>query len=202
MPIRVSLYVDYRSPYSYIVSRDALEVERDFDITLTWYPFAIDLEGAYGGAVEQRTERDWRKIRYLYVDARRMANKRGITVLGPLKIFNPTLAHIGMNLAIAAGREVFERFHFDVCERFWKRELDIEDFPSIRQAAVSAGIKRSSFEEAVASGKGDAQCRSIHQDAEAMGVFGVPTFVLHEPLELFWGVDRVPFLRERLAQLA
>jgi 2-hydroxychromene-2-carboxylate isomerase len=35
--------------------------------------------------------------------------------------------------------------------------------------------------------------------AEERGVFGVPTFVLDESGELFWGTDRIWMLRERLA---
>jgi 2-hydroxychromene-2-carboxylate isomerase len=37
-------------------------------------------------------------------------------------------------------------------------------------------------------------------EVEERGVFGVPTFVLDESGELFWGIDRVWMLRERLAE--
>ena len=198
MAIRLSLYVDYRSPFAYIVLQDALALERDFGIALDWQPYAIDLEGAYGGRVEQRSERDWRKVRYQYVDARRLATKRGLTVLGPLKIFDPTLAHIGMLLALDFGREVFDRYHLDVCTRFWRREIDIEDQAVVKAAFVQAGGSASDFDEAVECGTGAGRCRQIARQAEDLGVFGVPTFVLHDPVELFWGVDRVPFLCETL----
>jgi 2-hydroxychromene-2-carboxylate isomerase len=51
----------------------------------------------------------------------------------------------------------------------------------------------------VASGEGVRQCRAIVAEAEERGVFGVPTFVLAETGELFWGTDRVWLLRERLS---
>lgn len=199
MTTRLTLYIDYRSPFSYIVTRDALALEREFDIDLQWQPYTIDLEGAYGGRVDQRTERDWRKVRYQYADARRLANQRGLTVLGPLKIFNPLLAHIGMLLALDAGRDVFERYHLDLCTRFWRREVDIEDQQSVKDAAVRAGVEAAIFDEAVATGQGSRRCHAITKEAEALGVFGVPTFVLHDPVELFWGVDRVSFVHETLS---
>jgi 2-hydroxychromene-2-carboxylate isomerase len=61
----VTLYIDVRSPYSYLAKAEALALERGFDVRLDWLPFAIDIQGAYGGEVEERSERDWRKVRYL-----------------------------------------------------------------------------------------------------------------------------------------
>jgi 2-hydroxychromene-2-carboxylate isomerase len=67
---------------------------------------------------------------------------------------------------------------------------------------VRAGGHREPFshDRAVGtSGEGAAQCRAIAAEAEERGVFGVPTFLLHETGELFWGTDRVWLLRERLS---
>lgn len=198
MTSTVTLYVDYRSPFSYLVKDEAYALARDFAVKLVWRPFAIDLEGAYGGAVEERTERDWRKVRYLYMDARRLANRRGLMVRGPQKIYAPTIAHVGMLLATQTGDAVFRRYHDAVCERFWRRDLDIEDAAAIRALLVEAGADGGLFDALIASGAGARQCRAIVAEAEERGVFGVPTFVLDESGELFWGTDRVWMLRERL----
>jgi 2-hydroxychromene-2-carboxylate isomerase len=199
MTSTVTLYVDYRSPFSYLVKDEAYALGRDLGVSLVWRPYAVDLQGAYGGEVEERTERDWRKIRYLYLDARRLANRRGLIVRGPQKIYDPTIAHIGMLLAIQTGDAVFRRYHDTVCGRFWRRDLDIEDAAAVRSALIETGADGQSFEELIASGDGARQCRAIVADAEQRGVFGVPTFVLEESGELFWGTDRIWLLRERLA---
>ena len=39
----VALYIDYRSPYSYLAKDEAYQLEQDFNITLEWYPFYTDL---------------------------------------------------------------------------------------------------------------------------------------------------------------
>jgi 2-hydroxychromene-2-carboxylate isomerase len=199
MNLAVTLYIDYRSPFSYLVTDDARALARDLPIDLKWQPFQIDLEGAYGGQVEERSERDWRKIRYLYMDARRLANRRGKRVLGPQKIFDPTIAHIGMLLSLERSAEVFERYHDAV--GFWSRELDIEDLEHMCSIAAGAGVEAAEFDEAVISGEGRARCRTIVEEAEADGVFGVPTFLIGATGELFWGTDRVWMLRERLGEL-
>ena len=199
MSAKVALYVDYRSPFSYLVKEDAYALARDFDIELAWLPFTIDLEGAYGGAVEQRTERDWRKVRYSYMDARRMGARRNLIIRGTRKIYDPTIAHVGMLLAFRTNDTVFRCYHDAFCEGFWRGELEIEDVETIRRLVVEAGAEASAFDESIASGEGARQCRAIAADAEQRGVFGVPTFLLQETGELFWGTDRVWLLRERLS---
>jgi 2-hydroxychromene-2-carboxylate isomerase len=199
MSARVALYVDYRSPFSYLVKEDAYALARDFDIELAWLPFTIDLEGAYGGTVEQRTERDWRKVHYSYLDARRMGARRNLIIRGTRKIYDPTIAHVGMLLALRTNDTVFRRYHDTFCERFWRGELEIEDAETIRRLVVEAGAEASAFDESIASGEGARQCRAIAADAEQRGVFGVPTFLLQETGEPSWGADRVWLLRERLS---
>jgi 2-hydroxychromene-2-carboxylate isomerase len=200
MTTAVTLYVDYRSPFSFLVKDEAVDLERDFSLRLVWRPFAIDLQGAYGGEVEDRTERDWRKVRYLYMDARRLANRRGLVVRGPSKIYDPTVAHIGMLVAMDAGDAVFRKYHNAVCERFWKHELDIEDASAVRTVLAEVNADAAAFDTLLTSGDGLNRCRAIKKEAETRGVFGVPTFIVDETGELFWGTDRVWMLRERLAE--
>ena len=69
----------------------------------------------------------------------------------------------------------------------------------MRSLFVEAGAQGRHFDDSIASGEGSRQCRGIAADAEQRGVFGVPTFVLQETGELFWGTDRVWLLRERLS---
>lgn len=191
----VTLYVDYRSPFSYLAKDEAYALERDFHARLIWKPFVTDFEGAYGGGVEERTERHWRKIRYLYMDARRLANRRGLTIYGTRKIFDPTIAHAGM--LYSQSQSVFRPYHDRISERFWKRKLDIEDRNAVREVLAAVGADTSSFFDYLAR---DA-IPALHQAqaaAGADGVFGVPTFVFEG--ELFWGTDRIWLLRERFAR--
>jgi 2-hydroxychromene-2-carboxylate isomerase len=199
MPSTVILYIDYRSPFSYLVKDEAYALARDFDVALLWQPFTIDLQGAYGGEVEERSDRDWRKIRYSYMDARRLAARRDLIIRGTRKIYDPTVAHVAMLLAWRTRDSVFRRYHDTLCERFWRGDLDIEDAGAIRALLVKAGAEGRAFDELIASGEGASQCRAIASEAEERGVFGVPTFLLHETGELFWGTDRVWLLRERLS---
>ncbi len=193
MTREITFYVDYRSPFAYLAKTEAFALEQEFDVRLDWLPFALDLQGIYGGEVEERAERHWRKVKYLYMDARRLASKQGLTVRGTRKLFDPTLAHCGMLFAKSSG--LWPAYHHYVLERFWKRELEIEEMPVMRGVIAALGGDPDAYER-YATGPGPAEYRAIVAAAEARGVFGVPTFILDG--ELFWGTERIEMLRERL----
>ena len=186
----VALYIDYRSPYSYLAKDEAYQLEQDFNITLEWYPFYTDLTGSYGGSVEQRPPREWAKVKYLYMDCRRLAKRKGLTIRGTVKIYDPTLVHIAM--LWAQRHDVFRRFHDDVLPPFWNREFDIEDVSVVKRALENAGAPLNGFDAFLAS-EGKEFFGEIQKTGEARGVFGVPSFIFRD--EVFWGTDRIGMLR-------
>ena len=189
---QVTCYTDYKSPFAYLGKDPTYELERDFGVRIDWLPFTLNIP-SFLGAVETRSDLEWRKVRYAYMDARRWANKRGLTVRGPQKIFDSSIALIGMLFALRQGQ--LRPYHDRVFERFWKRELDIEDSEIIRAVLGEAGVKTEGFGDFL-GGEGRELHDRIIVEAEALGVFGVPTFVLDG--ELFWGHDRIVLLREKL----
>jgi len=189
----VTIYIDYKSPYAYLAKDPAWELEREFDVRLDWLPYTLDIP-EYLGTVEGRNAHQWRRVRYSYMDARRLANRRGLTVRGPQKLFDSSIAAIGMLYAERHG--VFRSYNDLVFERFWKRALDIEDRAAIRAVLSEAGAPAAGFLDFV-DGDGRAAHDRICRQAEEIGVFGVPTFVVDG--EIFWGGDRLWMVREKLA---
>ncbi len=192
MTDRITLYIDYKSPYAYLAKDPAYQLADGFDVELIWRHYTLDIP-TFLDAVDQRTAHNWRKVKYAYMDARRFANKRGLMVRGPQKIFDSSIAAIGMLYAQARG--AFRPYNDIVFERFWKRELDIEDHDVIAAVLTEAGADAIDF-PAYLAGDGRAAHDRMVREAETEGVFGVPTFVLDG--ELFWGGDRIDLLKERL----
>jgi 2-hydroxychromene-2-carboxylate isomerase len=188
----VTIYIDYKSPYAYLIKDPAYALEREFGIEFTWLPYVLNIPD-FLGTVEGRNPHQWRRVRYSYMDARRLANRRGLTVRGPQKIFDSSTAAIGM--IYAQRHRTLRRYNDIVFERFWKRELDIEDREAIRQALAQSGAESAAFDE-FADGEGRRELERIGRAAETGGVFGVPTFVIDG--ELFWGGDRLWMVREKL----
>src|ERR1700726_4456608 len=187
----VTVYIDYKSPYAYLAKDPAWELEREFDVRLDWLPYTLDIP-EFLGTVEGRNPHQWRRIRYSYMDARRLANRRGLPVRGPQKLFDTSVASIGM--IYAQRRGVFRKYNDLTFERFWKRELDIEDREVVRRVLEESGVETAAFFD-FAEGDGRSELARITHEAEAAGVFGVPTFVIDG--EVFWGGDRIWMVREK-----
>jgi 2-hydroxychromene-2-carboxylate isomerase len=94
------------------------------------------------------------------------------------------------------GKRQFRAYHDRVFERFWRRELDIED-PEAIAAVLSEG--RNGFDGFLA-GAGRMELDTIRESAEAAGVFGAPSFIVEG--ELFWGCEHLADIRKKLAPLA
>ncbi len=196
------VYSDYKSPYAYLAKDLVYDLQDELGFSVTWRPYTLDIADYLGdarvdemGAVieENRTDHQWRRVRYSYMDVRRYANQRGLIVRGPKKIFDSSLAAIGMLYAQNQG--VFRRYHDAVFERFWRRELDIENPEAIAGVLAECSADSRDF-SAFLSGSGRAAHDHYRAEAEAIGVFGVPTFVVDG--ELFWGREHLPLIRERL----
>src|SRR5579862_7714629 len=131
------------------------------------------------------------------MDCRRQARKRGLTIRGTVKIWDTVLGAAGLLWAKRQGDDVFRAYHDRVFERFWKRELDIEDLAVVTAMLAEAGAATTGF-AAYAAAEGPAEVNRISRDAEASGVFGTPTFVIDG--ELFWGSEHLSDIRAMLAE--
>ena len=134
----VDLWLDLRSPYSFLAKDPAYALERELGVTLRLRPYTLDIVGAYNVADPKAAERGLRRMKYLYADVRRFANQRGMIIRGPKKIFDSTLVHLAWMFADDGGKG---RALIDAAyPRFFKRELDYED-----RAAVDALLKESAW---------------------------------------------------------
>lgn len=190
----IDLWLDLRSPYSFLAKEPAYVLEKEFGVALNLRPFALEIGGAVNLNDPQAVMRGLRKIKYLYADARRFATPRGITLLGPKKIFDQKLVHLAWLYAEKSGRA---RALIDLAyPRFFKRELDYEDRGAIEALLKEVGVDPAGF-DAFAADEGPKALAAHQAEAEKQGVFAVPTFVVDG--ELFWGQDRIDFVRAKLA---
>ena len=200
----VTVYIDFKSPYAYLAKDEAYALERDLGVRLRWLPYILDIPQFLGSAMlgadgqvieESRNAHQWRRVRYSYMDCRRQARKIGLTIRGTQKIWDSSNAAAGMLFALKQGDGVFRRYQDIVFERFWRRELDIEDVSVIAAVLTEVGCDAGSFPDWAEEGR--AEVAAVSRAAEAMGVFGVPTFVLDG--EIFWGREHLPDIRAMIA---
>jgi len=204
-PRTVMVYIDYKSPYAYLAKDPAYELARDFPVRLDWLPYRLDIPSFLGSArldergrviEESRNAHQWRRVKYSYMDCRRQARKRGLVIRGTQKIWDSSLALIGMLYAKQQDDAVLRRYHDMTFERFWKRELDIEDPAVVTAVLAEAGADMTGL-SAYLAGAGHAELDRVCREAEEKGVFGVPSFIVDG--EIFWGREHLPDIREILA---
>lgn len=190
----IRVYTDYKSPYAFVAKNPTYQLAETYGVELEWFPYTLRI-AEYLGSVEERTPHYWRKVKYAYMDARRYANKQGLILKGPERIYNGYFSNAGMLYSQRNG--FFRAYNDTVFEKFWKRELDVDSVEQIAGVIRSLGGDPDAY-AAYANGPGHEEHDRIIDEAERIGVFGAPTFVLDG--ELFWGGDRIPLLCERLEE--
>lgn len=197
----IKVYSDYKSPYAYLAKDLVYELESETGVHIDWLPYTLDIPSYLGSATldgagkvvtESRNAHQWRRVKYSYMDCRREANRRGLVIRGTQKIWNSSLANIGMLYAKQQG--VCRAYHDRVFDRFWKRELDIEDIGVLGELLRECGADAGAF-ALYAAGEGRRHSTDIQSEAEAAGVFGVTSFLLDDG-SLYWGREHLPRIKE------
>jgi 2-hydroxychromene-2-carboxylate isomerase len=191
-PFAIKFYYDFKSPFTFLAFDPAVDLERTHRVRLRFIPHLFDFE-AYGGALEARNERDWRKVRYLYRDVRRFASERGIIIRGPQKLFDSRLALMSGLFVDRHGK--FREYARPVWELFFRRELDIEQFEQLAPLIRKVGLDPEEFRR-YAQADGPRDLAEALAEGERDKIFGVPTLMVDG--EPFWGNDRVDWAIKKL----
>ncbi len=120
--------------------------------------------------------------------------RAGLTIRGTQKIWDSSLAGIG--LLFAKRHRVFHTYNDEVFERFWKRDLDLEDPAALKDVLRRAGADVATF-DAFLAGEGRQELKAVQEEAERQGVFGVPSFLLPDG-DLYWGREHFARIQEML----
>lgn len=204
MAIRsLKVYTDYKSPYAYLAKDLAYDLARETGVTLDWLPYTLDIPAYLGSAKvdnaggmleESRNAHQWRRVKYSYMDCRREANLRGLTIRGTQKIWDSRKANIGLLYAKTQGPNVLKAYNDSVFERFWRRDLDIESTDVLAAVLAEAGGDAQGF-AAYVEGDGLQDLIQVQTEAEAAGVFGVPSLLLPDG-DLYWGREHFARVRQ------
>jgi 2-hydroxychromene-2-carboxylate isomerase len=185
----ITCYIDFISPYAYLAFELLPQALAGVSYSLSYQPVlfgAMLKHHGQLGPAEIAPKRDWTYRQVLWA-----AHSRGIALQMPASHpFNPL--HL-LRLALACSPESEPgRPNRYVCETIfrhvWQGGADAID-PQRLQALT----KRLMPLREVGSDEVKAQLKRNTDEAIALGVFGVPTFVANE--KLFWGLDSLPMLR-------
>ena len=198
------IYVDVKSPYAFVAIRPTLALEAELGVQFEWRPLTLDIPSYLGSAEKKegkvvasigRNQRTWNAIRYSYRDARRYAERQGLMLKGTEKIWDSTIANIGILWVMQTARDRLGDYFEAVYPPFWRRELDIEDISVVEACLTAAGVDAGGF-AAFESGAGRALHDELQPQFHPQGIYGVPTYVLGD--DILFGREHIPYIRWRL----
>ena len=201
----LQVYIDYKSPYAFVAKDPTYALEREFGVEIDWFPLTLNIASYLGTAktddagkvVENnRSARQWLAVKYAYMDARRYAGLRNLTLRGTQKIWDSSLANIGLLWAKLQHRDILRTYTDITFERFWRRELDIENLEVISEVLEQAGADIRGFPD-YAQGPGRIVHDELQEEILDKGYFGVPTYVIDN--EMYFGREHLPRVRWHLS---
>ncbi len=199
----IDFYIDIKSPYAYLALDPAIKRFDQLGLHCNLLPYTLDIADYLGSATvnnegkilsSNRTAHQWRRVKYSYMDCRRVANLQGKKILGTQKIWDSSLfsmVHLWVKEKSEKTLLIFLRESFQL---FWKRELDIENERVLLNLIDKFQLDSADFISWKISNQ---NCvTSLMDTALSMGIFGVPTFVFKE--EIFWGSEKLTLISARV----
>ena len=193
----LQFFFDVVSPYAWLGWHELNACRRRLDLEVDALPvlFGVLLDARGGVGPAELPE----KRAYNFRDVQRCAQLAGLRLSGPPRHpFNPLKAlRLCAALSDAEARFVWAGKLLDAA---WSEGRDLESEDTLRELLLGSQLSPDLLDAITTPAVKD-QLRAYVDRALALGVFGVPSFVIGS--ELFWGHDRMPhveaFLRGELA---
>lgn len=185
----VRVFFNFRSPYCYLVSRSLFARLGQFEVAVAWRSL-----GGWDG--RSPPERAKVKVPLTRQDVARWCKRLGIPFNPPPISTEPTPAALVSFAAEDAG--LLPAYVERVMWREWAEGQDIGDTGVLLGVAADIGLAAERVHAALASDDYRALLAKHWEEAQELGVIGVPTFVVGD--QIFWGNDRMDFLEEYLTE--
>lgn len=192
----VDFYFDFGSPAAYLAYTQLPKLRADTGATVVMKPVLL------GGVFQSTGNRPPISVplkgRYLFVDLARYAKRYGVPLVMnpffPINTISLMRADVGLGLRgdnrLAVYREAMFR-------AIWIDRQNLNDPATVAAVLAAAGFDAAEIMAMVADPSVKDALKVATQAAVDRGIFGAPTFFVGE--EMFWGQDRLDFVREALA---
>lgn len=202
----IDIFWSFRSPYSYLVTPDLLQLRDDYAVSVSLrpvLPIALRARSTVFDAADKK------RPKYIVMDSRRRAAFLGLPFSWPkpdpvvqdMETYEvpreqPNIWRLS-TLGVEAERQNKGiDFAYHVAALLWGGTKDWDKGDHLALAAEQAGLNLTEMESAFAHYDAKAEIEKNHKLLEQSGHWGVPTMVFEG--EPFFGQDRIDTLRWRL----
>lgn len=194
--LKLTIFSDYVCPWCYVGQGVVTTLIEEHDAEVEWRPFYLRPDTPPEGMELP----DHVKTHMAQTNARlkQMANAAGLEMVFSTRIPNTRLAHEATEYAREKGKQ-FE-FHHAVFEKFYARGENISQWEILSDAARQVGLDADEMRSEVEAGRYTDIVSGMVQEAQQIGVTGVPTYVLNDRYAIV-GAQPYPVFLQALEQI-
>ena len=185
---RVDFWYEFSSTYSYPAAMRASQLARERGVALRWRPFLLGPIFVAQGWRNSPFNLYPAKGRYMWRDVERVCAKLSLPFRRPEPF--PQNSLFASRAALALEDEDRAAFSRAIYAAEYGEGRPIAERATIAETLAGLGHNPSAIIERASSEPIKAKLRSETDEAQRLGIFGAPTFIV-EGGELFWGNDRL-----------
>jgi 2-hydroxychromene-2-carboxylate isomerase len=186
---RMTFWFEYGSTYTWLTVARLPALARERDVQVDWRPFLLAPILKHQAGMEQGPFLGHpKKLKYMWRDLERRAAAHGIAYRRP-SIYPPNTLLTARVGTLASVQGWCEAFTAEAFRLHWTEDVAIGSDDNMKRAIAATGRDPAEVMLAAQSDSNKQLLRSITDAAEALGVFGSPTFTIGD--ELYWGDDRL-----------
>jgi 2-hydroxychromene-2-carboxylate isomerase len=186
--LKLEIWFEFASTYSYLTVSRAEPLLREAQVTLVWRPFLLGPIFQDRGMETSPFVLDPVKGAYMWRDMARRAERYGLPFVRP-----PIFPMNGLKAARIMTAALDEPWCGDFVRAVFAAQFaqgaDISDDDVLTTALTASDAPSAPWLERAQQDDTKTRLREATERAQTIGIFGAPSFVVGE--ELFWGDDRL-----------
>ena len=184
---KLDFFYEFASTYSYLAAMRIDDLALDYDVDVNWRPFLLGPIFKAQGWADSPFNLFPDKGRYMWRDLERTCEAQGLPLRRPSRF--PRNGLLPARIACRYDEDDWlPEFVHQVYRANFAEDREISD-PAVIGAILQAVGAPAGALAAAESPEAKAKLRAQTERAQALGIFGAPSFVVGE--ELFWGNDRL-----------
>ncbi|RYF83710.1 MAG: 2-hydroxychromene-2-carboxylate isomerase [Comamonadaceae bacterium] len=195
MTAPLEFFFDVGSSAAYLAWTQLPKLRAETGAQIVYKPMLL---GAVFQAIGNRSPAEVKaKGDYMLEDFGRYAQRYGVRfAFNPHFPINTLLLMRGATALLMKQPERFEAYCDAVFQAMWVDGVNMGDPALVGAVLHKAGIDAQALLAMTAEPEVKEQLKTVTTEAVARGVFGAPTFFIGD--QMFWGQDRLDFVREAL----